>query len=154
MSEERQIRKDLTTSHNTQGQARWALLLAQRGHRIYPARSTRRYKTGELRGNDKDGDGDSKSRYVSGRHSLYQAIEDTPRGQSRKKAHSNTDEDHHEALYQPRHIQGIRASVIRIGTRRALGSLADDPPVPSSNAVCCQLDRELRAAFVSISRVL
>jgi hypothetical protein len=55
ISEERLIRKDLTTSRNAQGQARWALLLAQRGHRIYPARSTCQYKTGEQRGNDKDG---------------------------------------------------------------------------------------------------
>jgi hypothetical protein len=50
--------------------------------------------------------------------------------------------------------KGSAPGVIRIGTRRALRSLAHDPPVPSSNAVCGQLDRKLRAAFVSISRVL
>jgi hypothetical protein len=34
-----------------------ALLLAQCAHGIYAARSTRRYKTGEQRGNDEDRDG-------------------------------------------------------------------------------------------------
>jgi hypothetical protein len=54
------------------------LLLVKRTHRIYAAGASRRYKTSEQRGNDQDRGGDSESRYVSGPHSLYQPIQDTP----------------------------------------------------------------------------
>ena len=89
---------------------RFALLLAQRLHRIYAARPTRGYKTREERGNDEDRDRDGECRCLRGAHSLYQAIQDTPRSQGRNYANTNSDENHHKALseYQPHDISSGR----------------------------------------------
>ena len=105
-----------------QAELGFALLLAQSAGRIYAAGATRWYKTGEQRGDDQDGNGDGESRYVSGAHSFYQAIQDTARSESRENANSNTDEDHHRLCPSTSRItsRGLAPSVMRTpisGTR-------------------------------------